>query len=173
MSGLDVIICAVVGVLGVRGLFRGFVREAFAVLAWAGGLAISFLYAAELAPYVARELDVGPPFDRAIAGVAIFLGAYVVIQLVGWILHRLVHAIFLGPVDRVAGLLLGAAKGAVLCGLFLWIAALRFGPEVRERVADSPIAAAVLQTTEGVIAELSPPPEEKPKETKNPQETKS
>ncbi len=162
MSSLDIVVLAIVGVLGVRGLFRGFIREAFAVVAWVGGIALSFLFAAELAPVVADTIGVGPPFDRAIAGTGIFLAVYVVVEIVARILRRIAHAIFLGPVDRMAGLVLGAAKGAVLCGLALWLAVQRFGPETRARIEASPVAATVLRATEEALAEISPPAAEKP-----------
>ncbi|MGH7803759.1 MAG: CvpA family protein, partial [Candidatus Binatia bacterium] len=161
VSGLDIVVLAIVAVLGLRGLFRGFIREAFAVVAWVGGILLSFLFAKELAPVVADAIGVSAPFDRAIAGVAIFLGVYVVVEIVARILRRIAHAIFLGPVDRVAGLLLGAAKAALLCGLAFWLAVQRFGPETRARIEASPVAAAVLQTTEQALAEISPPPEPK------------
>ena len=162
MSTLDIVVLAIAGVLGVRGLFRGFIREAFAVVAWVGGIALAFLFAAELAPVVADAIGVGPPFDRAIAGTGIFLAVYVVVEIVARILRRIAHAIFLGPVDRVAGLALGATKGAVLCGLGFWLAVQRFGPETRTRIESSPVAATMLRTTEEAVAEVSPPASEKP-----------
>ena len=166
MNALDVVVIGAAAVLSIRGLFRGFIREAFAVIAWIGGLALAFLYAGELAPTVAEMIGVDRPFDRAIAGVAIFLGIYVALQLVGWILHRIAHAIFLGPVDRLAGLLLGATKGLVLCGLAMWLAVLRLGPSVRQRIEAAPLAATVLRSAEDVVAELAPPTEAHPRETK-------
>jgi membrane protein required for colicin V production len=160
MSSLDAIIVVIAFATGIRGLFRGFIREAFAVIAWVGGLVLALLYSAELAPVVADRVGVGPPVDRAIAGLGIFLVAYVGLQLVGWILHRIAHAIFLGPLDRVAGLLLGALKGLVFCGLALWLASARFGQSVNQRVEASPLAATLLEAAREVVDELAPPPAE-------------
>lgn len=160
MSPIDVVVLAVLALTAVRGFFRGFLREAFAVIAWAGGLVVAVSSTGAVAPSVEQALGVEPPLAKVLTGIGLFVGIYVVSQLTGWLLHRAARAAFLGPVDRVAGLTLGFAKGALLCGIvLLGVASQRFVPSWRPLVESAPVAGVVLEiareTRDAMMANVS------------------
>lgn len=146
MSPIDVAVVAVIALTALRGFFRGFLREAFSVIAWAGGLVVAVTSTGTLSPSLQRSLGAEPAVASLLSGIALFVGFYVAAQLTGWVLHRAARAAFLGPVDRVAGLTLGSGKGALLCGIvLLGLASQRFVPSFAASVEAAPIAGVVLE----------------------------
>jgi uncharacterized membrane protein required for colicin V production len=113
----------------VRGLWRGFLRESLALV----GLIAGAMVAASVGPTLAATLVARGwvPGGEAliVATVALFVGVYIAASIVGALAHRLASAIFLGGVDRAAGIVLGIAKGATLLGFGL-ILLQRFMPSV-------------------------------------------
>jgi uncharacterized membrane protein required for colicin V production len=55
--------------------------------------------------------------------VLIFFVVYFAFNLVGWLLHRSASLMFLGGINRIGGILVGAGKGAVFAGLALFFLA--------------------------------------------------
>ena len=49
-----------------------------------------------------------------------FIVIYVIIVILGHLLHKILSAIHLGWLNRVVGFLFGALKGSVIAGLILW-----------------------------------------------------
>lgn len=113
----------IVGLLAVRGLFRGFFREACGLLALAVGLGASLWGGGGLGRELAARWGLAPGLARSIAHALLFLGPYVVLQGLGYALHRLGRAVFLGGLDRAAGALFGAAAACLLAGAGLGFAA--------------------------------------------------
>jgi len=113
-----------------RGWCRGFCREVFGL----GGVVVGGLAAAAGAgpggeALAARHL-VSPGVARAVAFAGCFLGVVVVANVLGQIADRLARALFLGPLNRLAGVAFGSLKGGVALGFCLLLA---------ERVAASSI----------------------------------
>ncbi len=54
-----------------------------------------------------------------VAAAALFVGVYLLAHVAGMIAHRLASAIFLGGLDRSAGVVFGLAKGATVLGFGL------------------------------------------------------
>jgi uncharacterized membrane protein required for colicin V production len=167
---LDGAIVAIIAIAALRGFFRGFVREAFAVLAWVAGAVVAYAFLEGLRRPIGSVLGVGSPVDAIVAGSVLFLAAYVGVRLAGWTLHRIVRAVLLGPVDRVAGVALGGAKGAALIALVLWIAAAqRLAPSIVAPIESAPIAGVLLEVareTRDAIAGALPPSGEPEEETR-------
>lgn len=111
------------GLLAIRGLFRGFFREACGLLALAVGLGVSLLGGEGLGRELAARWGLALGLARGIAHALLFLVPYAVLQGLGYALHRLGRAIFLGGLDRAAGALFGAAAACLLAGAALGLAA--------------------------------------------------
>src|SRR2546421_166147 len=80
---------------------------------------------------------------EVLAALAIFAALYIICQVAGWVLYRMARAIFLGPVDRVFGFLVGAAKAVAISALLCMLVTSRRGlPQLAERVHDSPMLSA-------------------------------
>ncbi len=106
----------VIGLLAVRGAVRGVFREAFALAALLAGAAVSVVWGETGAGWVANRWGLAPVASRAAAHALLFLVPYVVLQTVGYGLHRLGRSVHLGGLDRAAGAAFGLVAGVLLVG---------------------------------------------------------
>lgn len=122
MATLDWILVAIVAASAVSGLMRGFVSAAASLMAWllSGWAALHF--GSEAGFLLAS--DGTPGVGEVFAGyVLCFVVVMVVVGLAGWAVARLVESAGLSGVDRLLGLGLGLARGALAgCILVLLLA---------------------------------------------------
>jgi membrane protein required for colicin V production len=109
---LDIIVIALVTVLGLKGLFRGMVKEVFGLLGLVGGVFI----ASRIADSVGGILQNFIPFLDGqsavkLVGFAVsFLAFWSLMILIGMIIAKIVQKSGLGIVDKLAGAVVGSAK---------------------------------------------------------------
>jgi membrane protein required for colicin V production len=115
VNRIDVVLAVILALFALRGFWRGFSREIFALIGLVGGVAAAGAYypggTAMLPPEV-------PEIVRpAVAFLGIFAAVALAAKLVGLLVRRLLGLILLSPLDRLGGVLFGAAKGAALITL--------------------------------------------------------
>ena len=119
MNVVDAAVAAVVAIAGLRGYWRGFLRELFGLLAIGAGIVAAVKWSGEVSALLGNAVP-GPQVIReALAFVAVFVGAHVAVNLTGLLLDRLAAALLLRGVNRFVGLLFGAAKGAAVVAVVL------------------------------------------------------
>lgn len=119
MSAIDWVLLAIVAVSALFGLMRGLIGVLASLAAWLLAGWAAFQFGAQVALMLAGDGE--PGIGQLFAGYALaFIGVMVVVGLVGWMLRKLVHSVGLSGLDRLLGLLLGLARGAlVACALLL------------------------------------------------------
>ena len=118
MSHIDALLAVLLVPFLLQGWRRGLCREGFALLGVVGGLIV----AVATAPTVARAITAAGKSELAaypIALAAVLLTVIVVARVVGAVAARALRAMFLGGLDRLAGVVFGALKGAACLGLVL------------------------------------------------------
>lgn len=153
MNLLDFAVLALILLLAIRGYFRGFFRELFGLAAWVGAGFAGYLFGPTYGPAVSARFGLPIAIGEALAALGIFVGLYFACQLVGFVLHHLARALFLGPIDRAGGLLFGAAKAVAIGALFSMVVTSRRGlPDFAERVHDSPMLSGLVEEGWNVFA---------------------
>jgi len=118
MNTLDIVFCVILGFLGLRGIFRGMIREVASIL----GLLLGFFLAntshAELAPLLVGPLG-GPGLANLVAYLGIFLGTVAAVFILAWLVRKILRLVMLGWLDSVGGGALGLFKGALLCSIIV------------------------------------------------------
>ncbi|BDG73902.1 CvpA family protein [Roseomonas fluvialis] len=127
MTWVDGVLAGVVVISAAVAYFRGLVREVLSLGAWVGAAAAAFLARPYLLPYTSRWIDTEWIADAVGAG-AVFLVVLVLLKLLTNAIADRVQDSSLGGLDRVLGLLFGAARGAVLA-VVAYIMAGLFAPE--------------------------------------------
>jgi membrane protein required for colicin V production len=119
MNGVDVVVAIAVALAGLRGYFRGFLRELFGLLALGGGIVAAVQWGGAASALIGDAIP-GPQVIRdGVAFVAVFVGAHVLINLTGFLLDRLAAALLLGGVNRVVGAMFGGAKATAVAAVVL------------------------------------------------------
>ncbi len=113
MTWVDGVLAGVVVISAAVAYFRGLVREVLSLGAWGGAAAAAFFARPYLLPHTKAWIDPEWAADAVGAG-AVFLVMLVVLKLLTNAIADRVQDSSLGGVDRVLGLLFGAARGAVL-----------------------------------------------------------
>lgn len=113
----DVIIIVTLVIFVFRGLYRGFISEAAGIISLLVGFWAAKTYYGALESYLTFIAD---PGWRAVCACAIlFLGAMIAVALAARLLKKVVSFSFASWADRLAGALLGLAKGIIIWGLLL------------------------------------------------------
>lgn len=122
ITAFDIVVVAVIFISAVMSLSRGLVREASSILAFAAG-GIAALFLVRIFGEAARSAlpEAWPPMTAdAILIVAGFLTVYIAAGWFGSQLAKLIHTSpQIGSLDRVAGAVFGAARGALAIVLFV------------------------------------------------------
>lgn len=111
------ILTIVLILFALRGFWRGFSREFFGFIGLIGGVAVA------AASYAAAEAYVPTSFPERVRPILSFAGVFFAVDLaanlIGAIVHRVFGVFFLSPVNRLAGAVFGAVKGAALASIAL------------------------------------------------------
>lgn len=120
MNWLDLTIIAIIAILTLIGFSRGLISQIFSIAALAGGLAIGFIFYDALGDVFIKEKLVGNESIANIGGFTILaFTAYVIIQMLGWAVSRLIGTLQLSWLNRICGGVVGAAMGTVTAFLLL------------------------------------------------------
>jgi membrane protein required for colicin V production len=117
LNRVDVILSIVLALFALRGFWRGFSREFFGFIGLIGGLvaaAATYTRAVAYLPAAVPE-SVRP----IVAFAAVFFAVDLAANIAGVVAHHLLGVLFLSPVNRIAGAVFGAAKGAAMAAIAL------------------------------------------------------
>ncbi|MBC7802442.1 MAG: CvpA family protein [Candidatus Parcubacteria bacterium] len=113
MTWLDYAVVGVFAASLALGAWRGLVREVLSILGWVIAFLAANLFAGPLGTLMPQAIPT-PELRIAAAFVAVFVAALVVATLLGLLVSRIVKAVGLGGLDRMLGMLFGAARGLLI-----------------------------------------------------------
>ena len=116
LSTPDLIVLAVGGLFAVRGAFKGFAWQATRTAGLVGAILVANLFYERLAGWMDEHLAF-VPIKSILAWIAIALGIFMLLGVFAYMARGLVRSARLSRLDRVLGLVMGAAMGFVLCTL--------------------------------------------------------
>ena len=111
IEGYDLVMLGILAAAAVLGYFKGIVWQ----VAWIAGIVASGFVAFRFAPAVAPFLGQQAPWNRILALLVLYVGTSLVIWLLFRVVSGAINAVHLSAFDHQLGLLLGLAKGALLC----------------------------------------------------------
>jgi membrane protein required for colicin V production len=123
MIWVDYVIIAIIALSALIGLARGLVREVISLVVWIAALAVAWLFyepvAMELTPWIST-----PSIRIGVAVLILVFGVLIAGAIFGYLLATLVDKTGLTGTDRLLGVVFGAARGAVLVALVVFLASL-------------------------------------------------
>lgn len=121
LVGLDYVILALLGISGLLGLLRGFVREIFSLMTWIAAAWLAIHFSAHFAPYLEPFVEPGP-LRKAAAFCIVLFAVLVIGAIVGSLIAKLLSSAGLSGTDRLVGLVFGTMRGALLVALLAAVA---------------------------------------------------
>jgi membrane protein required for colicin V production len=158
MTVVDAGLLFLLVLFALRGFWRGFLRETLGLagLALAGVLVVR--WSEPLAGVVVARAGLSPLMARLISAVGLALLVFLVVRVLGALVARLTSALFLRPIDRVAGVGLGLAEGTALLGLGLATVLRVVAPtsDVSHMIAASRVAQPLLHVADRIVEAARP-----------------
>jgi membrane protein required for colicin V production len=113
MHPADMVILGVLLTSVLFGVFRGFVREAFALAGWVAAYVVARVFHAPLEPLLADYVAT-PSLRTVIAWGGLFVTTLALVALAGYMVRSLMEAEGVSAVDRLLGGLFGLVRGGIL-----------------------------------------------------------
>lgn len=121
MNYLDIIIGIILLLFALAGLKNGIIREAFALVAFIGGV----YGAARLSDYAGEKLstiiNVSHEWMSIISFIIVFILLALTINLIGKGVSKLAESLCLGFFDKIGGFVFGVAKGLLIVSVIIII----------------------------------------------------
>jgi membrane protein required for colicin V production len=132
VEGYDLVMLGILAVAALLGYFKGMVWQ----LAWIAGIFassyIALRFGGPLAPFFGQQA----PWNRFTAMLALYAATSIGVWLVFRVISGAINAIHLSAFDHQLGLLLGLAKGALLCVVITFFA-VTLAPNYRNQIVAS------------------------------------
>tara|TARA_R110002072_G_scaffold216658_1_gene374058 strand:- start:15871 stop:16350 length:480 start_codon:yes stop_codon:yes gene_type:complete len=122
LNWVDIAIVLVVGVSGLFGLWRGFVREILSLLTWIAAIVVARMYSPLLVPMFSgmTENETG---RYVLAFATLCIGTLIIGAIINKLLTRLINMAGLQITDRLLGMVFGLARGVVIVAAVVYFAA--------------------------------------------------
>jgi len=132
IEGYDLVMLGILASAAVLGYFKGILWQ----LAWIAGIAasgfVALRFGGPLAPFFGSQ----GPWNRLLAMLALYVATSLAVWLVFSAVSGLVRTVQLSAFDHQLGLLLGLAKGALLC-IVITFFTVTLAPAYRDQIVSS------------------------------------
>ena len=132
LEGYDLVMLGILAGAALLGYFKGMVWQ----LAWIAGIVASSYVAFRFGSVVAPFFGTQAPWNRFAAMLAIYVGTSLAVWLVFRVISGAINAVHLSAFDHQLGLLLGLAKGVLLCVVVTFFSVL-LAPAYRHQIVAS------------------------------------
>ena len=121
ISIFDIVIVAITFLLGLKGLFRGFIKEVFGLIGIVGGIFVASRASKDIGDLIAPALALDNESSIKLIGfIAGLIGFWIIIYLIGMILSKMSSLSGLGIIDRVFGFIFGAGKVFLIISIIVY-----------------------------------------------------
>lgn len=121
MNWIDIFCLVCILVLTAIGVWRGFLKDMFRLIAWAAAIAGAYFAQSLLADMIARNLEISGFTVKLLCICIGFLVPFLTLFMIAHFVQNAVADTPIGKINRIFGGLLGACKGWVLCFIGLSI----------------------------------------------------
>lgn len=125
---VDYVIAVLLGLQALRGLFRGLLKELFALASWMVAVVIGLQYNAEVAFLL--QHSIANPITRILSAFAILVVITLLFAaLINFLLSELIYKSGLGLLNRLFGFCIGFVKGSLMVLVLMFFAGFSAIPE--------------------------------------------
>ena len=121
MNVLDGFILFPLLVAFLLGLKNGIIKEVFGLIGLILAVLLSLWFTGPISVFAADMLGMDESWAKLATGVVLFVFVLLTVQLIAWVLEKIIKAAQLSFLNRALGGLFGFAKAAFLVSLLLWV----------------------------------------------------
>ena len=134
MNIFDLVVVTLVTVLGLKGLFRGFTKEFFALVGIIGGVFIASRLSNDVGEIINEIIPIQNENTLLLAGFILALATFwIIAYILGLILEKVFKMSGLGFFDRLLGFVFGAGKIFLLFSIIAYAVA-QFKPKLENSI---------------------------------------
>lgn len=152
---LDFILIGVIFLSTILAFVRGFMREMFTLIAWAGAALAAFFLLPYTEPY-ARQIVDDEQIARIIAAAVVFIIVLIIITIIATLITGRVRDSKLSFFDRILGGLFGVFRGALLMVLGYVLLTLVYPDDSKTPWIRDSISKPYLQSGKEIVERLVP-----------------
>jgi membrane protein required for colicin V production len=123
IAWIDVVIISLIALSAILSLFRGFVKEALALLTWLVALWVAMAFYEEFATWLSQWIAV-PSAQKVTAFAILFICVLLLGAIVNYLAGKLVDKTGLTGTDKMLGIVFGVARGTVIVAILVLLAGL-------------------------------------------------
>ena len=154
MNTFDIIVIVLVSFCLIRGLFKGIIGEVSGIIGIIAAFYGAYTYYPMITVYAQKWIE-NSGIRSILAFFLIFCAILIIVGIISLLIQKLLNLVFLGWVDRIFGLLFGAAKGILLVSV-IFIIITNFFPKNSKFLSNSkfsPYIAKVSKTLTVFVSE--------------------
>ena len=121
MNYIDLIIIALFILAALLGIWKGFIRQLFGLVALFLGVYCAWHFSGFAASFISRWIDKNEAAVTIISFALTFIAVLLGVVLVGRLTEQIIKVVSLGWLNRIAGLLFSVIKMAFILSLFIWL----------------------------------------------------
>ena len=128
IAWIDVVIISLIALSAILSLFRGFVKEALALITWLVALWVAMAFYEELAVWLSQWIAT-PSAQKVTAFGILFICVLLLGAIVNYLAGKLVDKTGLTGTDKLLGVIFGVARGAAIVAILVLLAGLTPVPQ--------------------------------------------
>jgi len=132
VEGYDLVMIGILAVAGLLGYFRGIVWQVASILGIVASGFVALRFGAQVAPWFGQTA----PWNQLSGMLALYAATSAGVWIVFRLVSKAISAVHLSAFDHQLGLLLGLAKGALLC-IVITFFAVTLAPGYRDQIVAS------------------------------------
>ncbi len=119
MNNLDILLIIVLVLSMIEGFRKGFIEELAALIGLILGIWAAIHFSGFVAHLLTNHFDIHAQYLPVFAFIGIFIAVVIAASVLGSIAGKIIKAISLGWLNRLAGLFFGLVKGALILSILL------------------------------------------------------
>jgi membrane protein required for colicin V production len=140
ISIFDLIVITITLILGLKGLFRGLIKEVFGIIGIIGAIFVASRISGDVGNTIAPILAIqGEATIKLIGFIIALIGFWLIVYTIGTIISKIFAASGLGIVDRIFGFIFGMSKIFLIFSVIAYSLSQvqSFNKLIHEKFADS------------------------------------
>ncbi len=149
MTPLDIALLGIIGLCAILGFARGLIRRVGSLVGVVLGVVVALKYGALIGEHL-RSVIGSSQARTILASFMVFVAVYLGVVVIAGALHRLIHKVKLGCLNRFAGAALGGTTAAIPLGAALLLA-VAYVPATRPPIAASRVAVVMMNGSRALL----------------------